>query len=108
MKLLIVTAPLGNGHNAVADAVAGTFSRLYPKSQCQILDMYEYISPTLKKATASGYFVSMKTLSKIHGMASEIIDHTSIKEFIESTPARLANDFLASELRHAIVAFAPD
>lgn len=108
MKLLIVTAPLGNGHNAVADAVAGSFSRLYPESHCQILDMYEYISPNLKKATASGYFLSMKTMSKLHGMASGIIDRQSEKEFNEYTPGRLANEFLASELRHAIDDFAPD
>ena len=74
MKLLIVTAPLGNGHNAVAGAVSDCFLRMFPESECKILDMYEYISPNLKKATASGYFLSMKTLSKFHGMASGIID----------------------------------
>lgn len=108
MKLLIVTAPLGNGHNAVADAVADRFTHLYPGAICHVLDMYEYISPSLKKATASGYFLSMKTMSKLHGMASGIIDRQSEKEFNEYTPARLANEFLASELRHAIDDFNPD
>lgn len=108
MKLLIVTAPLGNGHNAVAGAVSDCFLRMFPESECKILDMYEYISPNLKKATASGYFLSMKTLSKFHGMASGIIDIQSEREFNEYTPARLTNEFMASELRHAIHDYAPD
>lgn len=108
MKLLIITAPLGNGHNAVADAVAHSFTHSYPEAQCRVLDMYEYISPNLKKATASGYFLSMKTLSKLHGMASGLIDLQNEKEFNEYTPGRLANEFLASGLRHAIDRFEPD
>ena len=47
MKLLIVTAPLGNGHNAVAGAVSDCFLRMFPESECKIVDMYEYISPSL-------------------------------------------------------------
>ena len=108
MKLLIVTAPLGNGHNAVADAVAEHLSLHYPDAECSILDMYEYISPSLKKATASGYFLSMKTLSKFRGMASGIMESQTERDFNEYSPARLANEFLASELRHAIDDYAPD
>ena len=108
MKLLILTAPLGNGHNAVAGAVADCFTNMYPDAECTILDMFEYISPALKKATASGYFLSMKTLSRMHGVASTIYDHNDEKEFNEYTPSRLADEFLASRLRHAIDAYAPD
>lgn len=108
MKLLLITAPLGNGHNAVARAVAAQFTQLYPDAQCKILDMLEYISPSLKKITANGYFLSMKTLSKLHTVASGYYDHKDEKELSEYTPARLANEFMASELRHAIDDFAPD
>ncbi|MDO4286499.1 MAG: glycosyltransferase [Eubacteriales bacterium] len=108
MKLLIITAPLGNGHNAVASAVSDCFTKMYPDAECKILDMFEYISPKLKKATASGYFLSMKTLSRMHGVASTVYDYQDEKEFNEYTPSRLTDEFLASRLRHAINDYAPD
>lgn len=108
MKLLIITAPLGNGHNAVANAVSSCFTQMYPDSECKVLDMFEYISPRLKKATASGYFLSMKTLSHMHGVASNVYDYQDEKDFNEYTPSRLADEFLASRLRHAINKYAPD
>lgn len=108
MKLLIITAPLGNGHNAVAGAISDCFTTQYPDASCEILDMYEYISPHLKKATASGYFLSMKTLSHFHDMASNAYTWQDEKDFNEYTPSRLADAFLASRLRHAIDAYAPD
>lgn len=108
MKLLIITAPLGNGHNAVAGAISDCFTTQYPDASCKILDMYEYISPHLKKATASGYFLSMKTLSHFHDMASNAYTWQDEKDFNEYTPSRLADAFLASRLRHAIDAYAPD
>ncbi len=108
MKLLIITAPLGNGHNAVANALSDRFAQMYPDSECRILDMFEYISPTLKKATASGYFLSMKTLSRMHGVASNVYDRQDEKDFNEYTPSRLADEFLASRLRRAIDDYAPD
>lgn len=108
MKLLIITAPLGNGHNAVAGAISDCFTTQYPDASCEILDMYEYISPHLKKATASGYFLSMKTLSHFHDMASNAYTRQDEKDFNEYTPSRLADAFLASRLRHAIDAYAPD
>ena len=108
MKLLIITAPLGNGHNAVAGAISDCFTALYPDASCEILDMYEYISPHLKKATASGYFLSMKTLSHFHDMASTVYTRQDEKDFNEYTPSRLADAFLASRLRRAIDEYAPD
>lgn len=108
MKLLIITAPLGNGHNAVAGAISDCFTAQYPDAFCKILDMYEYISPHLKKATASGYFLSMKTLSHFHDMASNAYTWQDEKDFNEYTPSRLADAFLASRLRHAIDEYAPD
>lgn len=108
MKLLIITAPLGNGHNAVAGAISDCFTAQYPDASCKILDMYEYISPHLKKATASGYFLSMKTLSHFHDMASNAYTRQDEKDFNEYTPSRLADAFLASRLRHAIDEYAPD
>lgn len=108
MKLLIITAPLGNGHNAVANAVSNCFMQMYPDSECKILDMFEYISPWLKKATASGYFLSMKTLSHIHGVASNVYSFQDEQEFNEYTPSRLADEFLASQMRRAINAYDPD
>ena len=108
MKLLIITAPLGNGHNAVAGAISDCFTALYPDASCEILDMYEYISPHLKKATASGYFLSMKTLSHFHDMASTVYTRQDEKDFNEYTPSRLADAFLASRLRRAIDEYTPD
>ena len=108
MKLLIITAPLGNGHNAVASAISNCFTQMYPDSECTILDMYEYISPRLQKTIASGYFLSMKTLSHLHGVASNVYDFQDEKDFNEYTPSRFADEFLASQLRHAINDYSPD
>lgn len=108
MKLLIITAPLGNGHNSVAHAVSDCFTALYPDAACEVLDMYEYVSPRLKKAMASGYFLSMKTLSRFHDSASSAYTRQDEKDFNEYTPSRLTDEFLASRLRHAINDYAPD
>lgn len=108
LKLLIITAPLGNGHNSVAGAVASAFSVVCPEAECKILDMYAYVSPSLQKMIAKGYFLSMKTLSRVHDMVSDIYDRGDERDYNEYTPSRLANEILASRLRDAIDEERPD
>lgn len=108
MKILILTVPLGNGHNSVANALSDCFEKNYPSVECKTMDLYEYISPRLKRAAASGYFLSMKTLSHMHTVASSVYDFQDAKDFNEYTPGRLADEFMASKFRHSIANYQPD
>ena len=61
LKVLIITATIGQGHNAVARSIANELQER--KIPCKILDMYRYFSPALQKIVQGGYLISIKSVA---------------------------------------------
>lgn len=107
MKALIITVPLGQGHNAVAFALADYLSK--ENVDCQIVDMYEYLNPFLKEIVSKGYFYSMKSASKLKNVASNIYDLNEKRDVTsEFSPSHFRNRLMASELKQLIDKQQPD
>ena len=64
MKVLVITATIGQGHNAVARSIANGLSAR--GVDCEVLDMYRYFSPALQKIVQGGYLASIKSVSAMH------------------------------------------
>lgn len=106
-KILILTAPLGQGHNAVSHALEQGFAE--KNIPCAVLDIYEYISPHLKELVSKGYYYSMKSASLIKDVASNIYTHQDSRDYAEDTPlyASISNEIVASELYKFIKEYEP-
>lgn len=107
MEALIITVPLGQGHNAVAQALAHYLAK--KDVHCQIVDMYEYLSPFLKEIVSKGYFYSMKSAAKLKTVASNIYDLNDKRDVAGTfSPAHFRNRLMASEFRQLITLQKPD
>ena len=60
----MITATIGQGHNAVARSIANGLSAR--GVDCEVLDMYRYFSPALQKIVQGGYLASIKSVSAMH------------------------------------------
>lgn len=110
MKVLIITATIGQGHNAVARSVAnGLKERHIP---CKILDMYRYFSPALQKIVQVGYLVSIKSVAAIHAriIGEKFYDamEKGYKPLDEHTFARIKNLPFARQLKKYLDEYQPD
>lgn len=61
MKVLILSATIGQGHNSCAEAIKHTFTNLGCKAD--IVDMYGNVSPYLKELISKSYITGIKTAS---------------------------------------------
>lgn len=110
MKVLIITATIGQGHNAVARSVAnGLKERHVP---CKILDMYRYFSPALQKIVQGGYLISIKSVAAIHArkIGEKYYDamEKGYKPLNEHTFARIKNLPFARQLKKYLDEYQPD
>lgn len=107
MKVLILTVPLGNGHNAVAGAISNCFNEL--GVQNEIIDVYEYIQPKLKEVISKIHLFSMKSAAAIKDLATNIYDLNEKRDISsEYSLSQLKNKIMASELLKYILQYEPD
>ena len=106
MKVLIITAPLGNGHNACAKALKKHYDNL--GAECTVLDLYEYISPHLKSFIEAAYFWTMKSAMSVRPLANELYMMNERTEPRAHFITDLQNDILASALCKYIDENRPD
>ena len=106
MKSIIITVPLGNGHNSVARALE---EEMKSKGvETEVLDLYEYIHPKLKDIISALYNVSMKSLSLVSDIASDVYDMIEKRE-VDSTHSFFSiNNMMASMLSEYIAKNTPD
>lgn len=107
MKAIIITTPLGNGHNAVAQAISTHLTGQNVENV--ILDIYEYIQPRLKDFISKGFNFSMKSLTLVKDLASDIYDLNEKRDVTsEYSISHITNQMLASKLNKFISEYNPD
>ncbi len=110
MKVLIITATIGQGHNAVARSVANGLQER--GVSCKVLDMYRYFSPALQKIVQGGYLISIKSVAAIHArkIGEKYYDamEKGYKPLNEHTFARIKNMPFAIQLKKYLDEYQPD
>lgn len=107
MKVVIITTPLGNGHNAAAQAISSYLDKLHIENV--ILDLYENIQPLLKDIISKGFYLSMKSISLVKDFASDLYDLNQKRDVTsEYSISHVKNQVLASKLYNVIKEYDPD
>ena len=107
MKFVIITTPLGQGHNAVAANLSAYLDKKGVSNTT--IDLYEYIQPKLKDIISAGYFFSMKSAAAVKGFASDFYGKRDKKAVnSEYSIAHITNQILASQLKKFLLENAPD
>lgn len=107
MKAIIITTPLGNGHNAVAQAISSCLTERNVENI--ILDLYENIQPLLKDIISKGFYLSMKSITLMKDFASDIYDLNQKRDMTsEYSISHVKNIMLASKLNKVIDEYNPD
>lgn len=107
MKAIIITTPLGNGHNAVAQALSTYLTEQHVENI--ILDLYENIQPLLKDIISKGFYLSMKSITLMKDFASDIYDLNQKRDMTsEYSINHVKNIMLASQLNKVIAEYNPD
>lgn len=108
MKVLIITATIGQGHNAVANSLAnGLRERNVP---CEVLDMYRYFSPALQKIVQGGYLISIKSVVHARKIGEKYFEamEKGYRPLNEHTFARIKNMPFAKDLKKFLDRYQPD
>lgn len=107
MKAIIITTPLGNGHNSVAKSISTYLTNQQVENV--ILDIYEYIQPKLKDFISKGFTFSMKSITLVKDLASDIYDLNEKRDVTsEYSISHITNQMLASKLKKFISEYNPD
>ena len=107
MKVLIITTPLGQGHNSAAKAISKYF--MGKKIETVTIDLYEYIQPILKEIVSKGYYFSMKSASVVKDLASDLYDLNEKRDITsEYSLVKIKNKLFASGLMKFIGEYNPD
>jgi len=110
LKVLIITATIGQGHNAVARSVENEF-----KSRgidCRVLDMYRYFSPALQKIVQGGYLFSIRSVEALHVRKLGALFYEGMEKgyrpLNEDAFARFKNLPFAKQLKKYLDDYKPD
>lgn len=108
MKILVITATIGQGHNAVAHSVAEGFRAR--KIRCEILDMYGYISPGLKKIVSQSYLLSINSVVHARAIGAKYYEsmEKNYKPDGDYSLTRFANWNIAREIKKYLDDYQPD
>lgn len=104
MKILILSASTGGGHNRTAAALKKTITENEPDSQVRIEDALEYVSHAFNKLVVNGYFFFVKKAPHLYGVAYRISDKKSPISGI----VNMATDFFGKRLITLVEEFEPD
>lgn len=105
MNVLILSVKAGYGHHSTAKAIIEKFTEHGHK--CQMLDIFEKISPALGNTINDGYLLSTKYLDNIYGLVynSMAEKNTPYKHY---SPTALLSKLVTKKLTSCICEFSPD
>ncbi len=106
-KILIVSLATGSGHVQAARALTQAARLDFPNLECLHIDIADYITPLLKKATVSGYGFLVEHLPKVWASLFYLSDNqTFIKAYRSLTDyLKMLNSF---EFLNKVYSFEPD
>lgn len=106
MKAIIITTPLGNGHNSVANAISAYLTEQQVENI--VLDIYEYIQPLFKEIVSKGFTLSMRSITLVKDLASDLYDLNEKRDLTSDYINNLKNQMLASRLNKFLTEYQPD
>ncbi len=103
-RVLFLSASVGVGHTAAAQAVAGALLESEPETEIQTVDSYKYAARAFSRVVADGYIGMVKTVPQLYRY---IYDRA---ERARDIPAfrRWVNQYTASNLRALVTERKPD
>lgn len=105
MKILIVTATIGQGHNTVAYNLRQQFKKM--GHQVKVLDMYSSVNRALKKAISGGYILSINAVARTRRVG-EFYYATSERVYKSPTKYSITTKVVARAVKKEVDNFAPD
>ncbi len=108
MKVLILTATIGHGHNAVAKSLQKQFDQM--EIPCKTMDMYETVSPALKSIVSYGYLLSIQSV--VHARSIGVKYYNAMEKAYKPSKSNglsvLPTKTIAKELKKEFDDFSPD
>lgn len=106
MKVLILSITAGGGHNSAAGALKEYFASA--GAQCETLDTFGYISPTIANSINKGYLWMSGKAGKAFGFGYHTLEKRNPPLFADMTPAQITGLPLAKEILRYISVYSPD
>lgn len=103
MKLLILSASIGNGHLSAAKAIRLYAEEHYPDITVKEVDYLKYVSFTLDRIISGGYANLLKVLPMLYGKLYNNAKNKKMKKIVE-----LLNNIGLSKMEELIGDFKPD
>jgi len=107
VKIFIIYASAGFGHQKVAEAINEAAVDIYGKNNVKLFDILDYTSPLFKKIYSKGYLFAISKLSWIWAILFFISD-TKYLRFINVNFRRFVNSVLCSRFLNYIREETPD
>lgn len=105
MKVLILTVTAGQGHNQTAMAVADYLESL--NVNCEVLDVYKYISPILSDSVEKGYLIGTHYTPGVYGRIYRIAEKSESQKKLFSM-GKFSNSIFGQKLLRYINETGPD
>jgi processive 1,2-diacylglycerol beta-glucosyltransferase len=103
-KVLFLSASVGEGHTAAAQAICGVMAQRAPECQCDVVDSYRYASETFHRMASNGYIGMVKMLPQLYGMIYDQAERaTHVSPF-----KKWLHRYTALNLRQYVAERAPD
>ncbi len=106
MKVLILSITTGGGHNSAAGALREYF--LQNGAQCEVLDAFGYISPTIANSINKGHLFVSGRMGRAFGIGYRSAEKRNPPLLADMTPAQITGLPLAKEILRYISTYAPD
>lgn len=105
MKILLLTVTAGYGHHATAKALSDLFRQ--KNAETEIVDIYEYISKTVRTAIAQGYLLSSKYTPELYRLFYSRTSRNR-ERFDKASFVKLINTLGALRFEPFVENFSPD
>lgn len=105
MKILLMSVKAGYGHHSTAAAIINYFEER--GHQCEMLDIFEYISERLGNIIQDGYLLSTKYLSKAYGLVYDKLSRED-EPYDKISVTSLVSNKITKKLIGYVQDFAPD
>ncbi len=97
MKILMVHASAGAGHQKAAEALFAGVQKTYPQHEVKIIDALDYTSPSFKKLYCGTYFFLISQLPLVWGLFFNILEQNWIQPLVRIS-RRFYNSIVAESL----------
>lgn len=103
-KILFLSASVGEGHTAAAQAVCNALESRLPDTRCEIVDSYRYASEVFHRVASNGYIGMVKVLPQLYRFIYDQAERaTQVSAF-----KKWLHRYTALNLRQYVGRLAPD